>query len=205
MNPIPVARITKTLEGNRHLGDPAVLDNPGRRVIQGVPGHVAAHSPSGTHHGIALHAVRVHGECVCALHIEKWIQVKSDFVVGLDLIAVDPARPNLGRIRIVGVDPEVELVFCIRDVDNRLLRGRRPFYSPPRTLKKLGNSRRCAPRQIVQPTIDDRRFLNPNRSSCRTSGHGRWNLRRDRLTRRARLALCDRIILGKRERWRKSG
>ena len=121
------AWIAEALEGDRQLGRPAILDNPARRLVQRVPRHVAALAPGGRQHGVALYAIGVHGERVCALQVQEWINVQSDLVIGLDLIAVDATRTNLSRVGIVRMDPEIERVLCVGDEDLRLLRSERPL------------------------------------------------------------------------------
>ena len=101
---------------------------------------------------VALHAVAVDREGVGPLLVEERVEVDRDVVVAERLIAIDPVRPHDARIRVVGVEREVEVLAVVADPGLGVLGGGRPVERL--LLDEIGHAHRAPPDQVVEAAVD---------------------------------------------------
>ena len=190
-------RIAQAFERNRHFGGPAVVDQCAARVEQGVPRRVApwhagpattksttaaaAASAAATtatattataarvHQRITLHAVPVEREDVCALLVEKRVEVDRDGVVAeICPVAIDPVGAHHSRIGVVGVHAEVDVAVVVGDEDLGVF-GRRGAFDRA-LLDELGDASRTLPDRVVELSVNAWRVVRPGGGHARATG-----------------------------------
>ena len=130
-------RVAEALEGDRHLGDEAVLHDPRPGLEEGVPrpvrrrdrlgdrpGACPEAAPSDRHDAVPLDPVAVDVEVVAALLVEEGVEVDRHQVVRRGAVALHPVRPHHGDVLVVDVESEVDVVGVVGDVGVRRLRAR---------------------------------------------------------------------------------
>ena len=183
-------RIAQALEGDRHLGRPPVVDDGAAGLEQRVPGRIAAaprrpaQAPAAPEDGVPLDPVGVDREAVRALLVEKRIEHHRDPVVAPELVPVGTVRPYLGRVGVVCVESEVEVVGVVGDPHLGLLGRRRALDRVG--LGEVGDEHRVAPGCVVQPAVDDGRLGGPLRLHAAPAAANREAGCRSGLRRRSR-------------------
>ncbi len=184
-------RIAQALERDGHLRRPAVVDDSPARFEQRVPGPVAAptHGPEAAapapQYCVPLDAVGVHREAVGPLLVEEGVEDHRDPVVAPGLVAVDPVGAHLGRVAVVGVEGEIEVVGVVGDADlGPLGRGRALDRVG---LDEVGHEGRRAPDRVVEAPVHVRGLVRPERADGWPRGEGEPGSR-SALHRRRRLA-----------------
>ena len=107
---------------------------------------------------VATHAVGVDLEqVVIALAVET-VQRHPEAIVGEEQLALDHLRsPYTLGLAVTQVGGDVQVLVVIGYAHDRLFG--RPGAVQRRSLVKIPDERRVAPRRIIQPAVDDRRIL----------------------------------------------
>ena len=150
-------RVADALERDRHLCRVAVIDDLGAAVEERLPRPVGDRDRPATEIGrvddpVALHVVGVEVEVVGPLLIHERVEVDGHQVVLPSRVAVDAVRTQDAGILVVQVEPEIDAVAVVGDVDlGPLGRG---HAIEGRLLHELRQERRLEPRLVIQPAID---------------------------------------------------
>ena len=108
---------------------------------------------------VALDPVRVDVEIEALLLIHEGVEVDRHQIVGLSAVSVYPVRAHDRGVLVVHVEPEVDLVRIVGDVDVGGLGRRRPVER-----RQLRDLRGGPPHFVVQSAIDHRRGAGPARA-----------------------------------------
>ena len=173
--------IAEALEGDRHLGDVAVLDDPRRALEERVPRPVRGRdrlgdrpgtgpeaAPADRHDAVSLHPVAIDVEVVAALLVEKGVEVDRHEVIHRGAVALHAVRPHDAHVLVVDVESEIDVVGVVGDVDVRRFRARRTLDRG--LLGELHQVRGPLPHLVVEHAVEDRGNGDAGRSDPRSAG-----------------------------------